>query len=102
VQKLAMAGNAMRRLAKKHNIVVVSIHQAADSADGKLSLALRDMYMSRTALQGDVDLAIGIGWNPTFPDNRRMMSICKNKMNGWHGTKPIIIEPALTRVRSIK
>ena len=102
VQKLAMAGNAMRRLAKKHNIAVVSIHQAADSADGTLALALRDMYMSRTALQGDVDLAIGIGWNATLPEDRRMISICKNKANGWHGAFPVIVETQLTRVRSIK
>lgn len=101
VQKLAMAGASMRRLAKKHNIVVVSIHQAAETGDGKLTLDLRDMYMSKTALQGDVDLAIGVGINKSFPEDRRMISICKNK-NGWHGCVPVRVEETLSRVRDVR
>jgi len=101
VALLARAGNTMRNLAKKYDIVTVSIHQAADEADGKLTLDLRDMYMSKTALQGDIDLALGIGANQEFYDNhRRMISVCKNK-NGWHGKHPVLINEQLSRVRDI-
>lgn len=101
VQRLAMAGHAMRCMAKKYNIVVVSIHQAAGTADNKAHLELRDMYQTTTALQGDVDLAIGVGYREShMPEDRRLLSVCKNK-NGWHGTVPVVVIPTLSQVRDI-
>jgi len=56
---------------------------------------------TKTALQGDVDLALGLGYREsTMPEDRRLLSVCKNK-NGWHGTVPIVVIPHLSQVRDL-
>lgn len=102
VEQLTRAGKAMRRLGKKYNCVVVSVTQAADSANNKLILDQGDVYMSNTSLPGDADLLIGLGMNENFKgQNRRMVSPCKNKLNGNHEPLPVAIDPTISKVISI-
>lgn len=102
VEQLTRAGKAMRRLGKKYNCVICSVTQAADSANNKLVLDQGDVYMSNTSLPGDADLLIGIGANDGYKSqNRRMLSPCKNKINGNHESLPVAIDPTISKVISL-
>lgn len=102
VAQLTQAGKAMRALIKRHNLIGISIHQAADSATNKLVLERGDVYMSNTSLPGDADILIGIGANPQFKEeSRRMLSLAKNKISGNHDYFPVIIDEQLSKVISI-
>lgn len=103
VQQLTMAGKGMRKLVKKHNIVGISVHQAADSATGKSVLERGDVYMSNTSLPGDADILIGIGSNDDMKNSgMRNLSLCKNKRNGNHAIIPVIFDQARSKFSSIK
>lgn len=102
VEQLTKAGKAARRLTKRHNLVTVSVTQAADSANNKLILDQGDVYMSNTSIPGDADLLIGIGGNDQYKSqNRRMLSPCKNKITGNHAAFPVGIDPTKSKVISI-
>lgn len=102
VEQLTRAGKAARRLTKRHNLVTVSVTQAADSANNKLILDQGDVYMSNTSIPGDADLLLGIGMNEQYKNqNRRMLSPCKNKISGNHSAFPVGVDPRLSKVISI-
>ena len=97
--QLAAMGKAMRTLAKKYNLVAVSVHQAADSASGKKYLDRGDVYMSNTSLPGDADLMIGVGADEDYlRRGLRMLSLCKNKLTGNHDPIQITVQPQWSRV----
>lgn len=102
VAQLTKAGKEMRRLIKKYNLVGVSIHQASDSATGKLVLERGDVYMSNTSLPGDADVLIGLGMNTQYDSlGRRMVSLPKNKITGDHAHFPVGIDKTQSRVISL-
>ena len=75
----------------------MSITQAGESADMKLRLNMGDVEWSNTGIPGAADLMIGIGLDAEFEaTDRRMLSVCKNKVNGAHGAFPCWIEPSKT------
>jgi len=92
----------MRRIAKKYKTVAVSLHQAGDSAEGKLILDMGDLEWSNTGMQGQVDLMVGVGVDDAFEaKDWRMFSLPKNKLSGLHGYFPVSIDRTLHRYRSL-
>lgn len=102
VQKLEKAATAARNLGKRHNLVVLSVTQAGDSASGKGVLDMGDVDSSNTGIPAQADLMIGIG--ATKEDERigrRIISLPKNKLSGDHGFFPVRIEPQLSLIGDI-
>lgn len=82
LEKAAIGG---RNLAKSRGVVVVSVTQAGDSAEGKSHLGLSDIDFSKTGMPGPIDLAIAIGASEN--DLRfgiRTINLPKNKLGGEH------------------
>lgn len=72
-----------RHLANVHKFIGITISQAGASAEGKAVLGMNDLDGSKTGTQGAVDLIIGMGVNDEMrAGNRRMLSICRNKISG--------------------
>lgn len=102
VQTLERAAIEMRNFAKKYNMVVVSVTQAGDSATGVLQLTQSDVDSSKTGLPAQIDLMIGVGMNQAYEaDNRRMLSLPRNKLNGEHGSLVVRVNPQLSKVDSL-
>ena len=77
----------------------MSLTQAADSAYGKLVLEMDDVYYSNIAVQANVDIMLGLGWNSEYQQmNKRMITVTKNKMNDFHGSIPVDMSPAISRI----
>ena len=99
VAKMDYLTTGMRNLCKQYGVVGVSLTQGAESAQGKLVLELGDVYYSKVAAQGNVDLMCGIGKNDEYDrTNRRMISICKNKLTGNHDPFVVSINPYLSKM----
>lgn len=102
VNQLEMAATVMRNLAKKYNIVVVSVTQAGDSASDKEILDMGDVDFSNTGIPAQADLMIGMGVTPDLEQKGlRMISLPKNKIGGVHDHFLVRINPFLSRVTTI-
>lgn len=100
VEALEWLAKQMRSICKSRNIVGISITQAADSAQNKLVLDMGDVYFSNVAIQAQVDVMIGIGMDKTAEAaGIRMLSLCKNKLNGNHQPVQVQVIPELSKVR---
>lgn len=100
VEKLEWLAQQMRNLCKSRNIVGISVCQAADSAKDKLVLDMGDVFFSNVAIQAQVDVMIGIGMDKTAEAAQiRVLSLCKNKLNGNHTPVQVSIIPELSKVR---
>lgn len=96
---LERAATEARNLARKFNVLVVSVTQAADSASGKRVLNRGDVDSSNVGIPGQCDLMIGIGATSEMEDmNQRMLSFPKNKISGNHAPIPVDIDPITSRV----
>jgi archaellum biogenesis ATPase FlaH len=101
-QKLEKAATAARNLGKANNVLMVSVTQAGDSATGKGPLEMGDVDSSNTGIPAQVDVMVGVGG--TYEDeanNRRVLSLPKNKRSGNHSFFPVGIDPQLSKVRSL-
>jgi hypothetical protein len=68
--------------------VVICIHQADASAEGVKWLNQSQLYGSKTGVQGEADVLIMIGaTHEPGDENRRYISICKNKLPGGPRTE---------------
>lgn len=93
---------AMRNLAKRRQVLVVSVTQAGDSATDKLVLGMSDVDSSKTGIPAAVDLMVGIGANSDFLfKQQRMLSLCKNKPSGDHSYFPVQVDEAISKISSI-
>jgi len=100
VNTLEKAAIEARRIAKKYNVLVVSVTQAGDSATNKLVLDMSDIDSSKTGLPAQVDLIIGIGMNTQYEnENKRMLSLPKNKVSGDHSFFQVSVDPTISKVR---
>jgi archaellum biogenesis ATPase FlaH len=100
VEGLEWLAKQMRNICKSRNIVGISITQAADSAQNKLVLDMGDVYFSNVAIQAQVDVMIGIGMDKTAEAaGIRVLSLCKNKLNGNHVPVQVQVIPELSKVR---
>lgn len=98
-ESLERAATEARNLARRHNVLVVSVSQAADSASGKRVLNRGDVDSSNVGIPGQCDLMIGIGADEQMErENLRVLSFPKNKLSGRHDPMPIQIDPLLSKV----
>ena len=96
VQALEKAATEARNLAKRHGLVVVSVTQAGESAEGKAVLGRDDIDFSKTGIPAQVDLMIGIGADETMERHGiRTISLPKNKLSGNHDYFSVSINPQL-------
>ena len=102
VNVLEKAGMEMRSIAKKYNVLSISVTQAGDSATDKLVLSMSDIDSSKTGLPATIDLMIGVGVDDRFEaEDKRMFSLTKNKISGEHGYFPVKIDRKISKVTSI-
>jgi archaellum biogenesis ATPase FlaH len=101
--QLEMAANFGRKIAKMYNMIVVSVAQAGDSADGKEILTMGDVDWSNTGIPAQMDLMIGMGVTPALEQQGlRMISLPKNKIGGDHSHFMVRINQFLSRVMTIE
>jgi KaiC/GvpD/RAD55 family RecA-like ATPase len=100
-RQLEKIAKAVRRIARRYNVLAVSVTQAGDSATGKSVLTMEDVDSSKTGVPAAMDVMLGLG--ATEEDiklNRRYVSITKNKISGKREAFPVTIVPALSKVVS--
>jgi len=96
---LEAAAKEARALAKKHQILVVSVTQAADSATGKAVLGRGDVHNSNVGIPAQVDVMIGIGADESMEvRGLREVSLVKNKVSGNHDHFTVTFDPIYSKV----
>lgn len=101
--QLEAAASAMRNVGKRHNVIVISITQAGDSAAGKAVLEMGDCDSSNTGIPGACDVMLGIGaTEDQMRTNVRVLSLCKNKIGGVHDAFPTRFNPFLSKYVSVQ
>lgn len=82
---LEAAAKLARAVAKRFNILVVSVVQAADSATGKVVLGRGDVHNSNVGIPGQTDLMVGLGADEAMEARGlREITLVKNKISGNH------------------
>ena len=79
-----------REISKRHECLLWAVSQASYEAEGKSMIDYSMLDNSRTGKAGEADLIIGIGRgadNNDLSDPNRCITISKNKLNGWHGSR---------------
>jgi replicative DNA helicase len=79
----------MREAANRYQVPILAVAQADASAEGQRYLTQSMLYGSKTGVQGEVDLLLGMGYDPTI-ETRRYISLLKNKLPGGLGTNPLL------------
>lgn len=83
--QLEAAANAVRNIAKRRDLVAISVTQAGDSAEGESILGMGDVDSSNTGIPGACDVLLGVGANEQQKrDGIRVMTLIKNKVSGAH------------------
>ena len=89
-QQLETVARGMRNIAREYDLLAVSITQGADSARGKLQLDMGDVDGSNVGIPGTADVMVMIGMTETYDaENRRVITLAKNKIGGIHDHWPI-------------
>lgn len=102
VNQLEAAATAVRKIAKKYNVLALSVTQAGDSATGKAVLETGDVDYSNVGIPAQADVMVGIGMTPALEaEGRRCISLPKNKLSGRHESFPVNIVPHLSRITSV-
>jgi replicative DNA helicase len=79
----------MREAANRYEVPIIAVAQADAAAEGQKYLTQSMLYGSKTGVQGEADLLIGMGLDPTI-DDRRWISLLKNKLPGGPKTLPTL------------
>lgn len=100
---LEAASKYMRNVAKKYNLLAISVTQAGDCATGKLVLDRSDVDSSKIGFAAQLDLMLGVGVNQEWYDaEKRMLSLKgKNKLSGKHTFFPVRINRQTNEVTEI-
>ena len=99
VEKNEYLAAKLRSLTQKNGLATIIVHQASDSAYGKLILNKNDMYFSNVGVQGQMDVMIGIGMDEEYDRmGTRMICLTKNKLSSNHDCFPVKVNPLLTKV----
>lgn len=99
--QLEKAATMARNTGKKYNLVVVSATQAGESAEGKAILGRDDIDYSKTGIQAQADLMVGIGADETMERHGlRTLNLPKNKLSGKHEHFTVQINASLGTVES--
>lgn len=98
---LEQAAKEARSLAKRSQLLVVSVVQAADSATGKVVLGRGDVHNSNVGIPGQIDLMLGIGADEAMEGRGlREISIVKNKISGNHDHFTVKFIPHISKVEA--
>lgn len=96
---LERAGKALRDIAASCDCVILGITQAGDSAQDKAILSMSDIDSSKTGFQGACDVLLLMGMSPQLESqNRRCLTLAKNKVTGDHTSWYVNINPQLSRI----
>lgn len=79
----------MREAANRYSVPIIACGQADATAEGQKFLTQSMIYGSKTGVQGEIDLLLGMGYDPTI-DTRRFISLLKNKLPGGPKTNPLL------------
>lgn len=79
----------MREAANRYQVPILCVAQADAAAEGQRHLTQSMLYGSKTGVQGEVDLLLGMGYDPSI-EHRRYISLLKNKLPGGPGTNPLL------------
>jgi archaellum biogenesis ATPase FlaH len=97
--RLEAVAQGARNLGRKHNVLVISVTQAADSGRDKLVMNMGDIDGSNVGIPGACDVMIMVGMNDDYyMRDLRRMTLVKNKRGGQHGNFSVSIDRALTRI----
>lgn len=92
----------LRQHAHEAGFTAVGVTQAGASAEGKPVLDLADIDGAKTGLQGACDAIIGVGKGPGDEvENKRTMSVCRNKISGTITHFPVWLDPQHTLIRNM-
>ena len=101
VNQLDAAARGVRDLGKYYNVLMVSVTQAGDSAEGKAVLDMGDVDFSNTGIPAACDVLLAIGKDATLEaEQRRMISLPKNKL-GREEHFVVNITPSLSRLGNV-
>lgn len=102
VLQLERAATLARNIGKQYGILVVSATQAGESAEGKAILGRDDIDFSKTGIQAQADLMVGIGADDSMEKHGlRTINLPKNKLSGNHDHFTVSINPTIGSVESI-
>jgi replicative DNA helicase len=79
----------MREAANRYSVPIIAVAQASEAAEGQRYLTQSMIYGSKTGVQGEIDLFLGMGYDPSV-ENRRWLSLLKNKLPGGPKTNPLM------------
>ena len=81
----------LRSICSRTNTAMLGLSQASVNAEGVTILHPSMMEGSKTRKYAEADLIIGIGKHPDAADGTpepiRYLTVGKNKLSGWHGTR---------------
>ena len=101
VNQLDAAARGVRDLGKYYNVLMVSVTQAGDSAEGKAVLDMGDVDFSNTGIPAACDVLLAVGKDATLEaEQRRMISLPKNKL-GREEHFVVNIQPNLSRLSNV-
>lgn len=87
VQRRAEMAAWLRTLATRYEIPILAVVQAGGEAENQKWLHMGMLYNSKTGIQGEADLLVGVGYEHD-DDRTRYVSILKNKLPGGPRTVP--------------
>lgn len=100
-QRLEAVAQGARNLARRHNVLVVSVTQAADTARDKLVLNSGDIDGSNIGMPGACDVMVMVGMNDDFyMRDLRKLTLTKNKRGGIHDNFTVAIDRWRSRVKN--
>jgi archaellum biogenesis ATPase FlaH len=98
--RLEAVATGARNLARRHDVLVVSVTQAAESARDRLVLDSGDIDGSNVGMPGATDVMVMVGLNDDYyMRDLRRITLVKNKRGGVHDNFTVRIDRWHSRVR---
>ena len=98
--RLEAVAKGARNLARRHNALVVSVTQAAESARDRLVLNGGDIDGSNIGMPGACDIMVMVGMTDEYYlKELRSVTLVKNKRGGNHDNFTVAIDRNLSRVK---
>ena len=104
MEGLAKSSSMLRSLGGHHGVTMVPLTQADEAADGRIILGAHNIFMSKTAVQGDADILVGLGADASYVSmNKLHINVLKDKVpGGGHGHFPVTIDRSIGKLISHK
>ena len=101
---LATTSAMLRRLGGKTGVTMVPLTQADEASVGRTRLGQHNIYMSKTAVQGDADILVGLGADEGYiAMNKLHINVVKDKVpGGGHDNFPVTIDRSIGKLISLK